>query len=273
MYDFAYAKPSSLPDAVQLLGTGDHDAKALAGGQTFIPVLKQRLNKPSTVVDLSRLGLSGIAVEGDRLVIGAMTTHRDVALSPVVAKAIPGLIYLAANIGDIQVRHRGTIGGSLANNDPSACYPSAVLAMGATIKTDRREIHADDYFQGMFTTALEPDELITSVSFPIPEKAAYAKFANPASRYAMAGVFVAKGPHGVRVAVTGAGQGGVFRHAAFEQALAANWSAEALDGIATPPDDMNADMHGSAAYRAHLVGVMAKRAVRASADPLAEVAR
>ncbi len=272
MYDFTYAKPTSLPDAVRLLGTGDMDAKALAGGQTFIPVLKQRLNKPSTVVDLSRLGLSGIAGERDRLVIGAMTTHHDVALSPVVAEAIPGLVYLAVNIGDLQVRHRGTIGGSLANNDPSACYPAAVLALGATIKTDRREIHADDYFQGMFTTALEPDEVIVSVSFPIPERAAYAKFANPASRYAMAAVFVASGPAGVRVAVTGAGQGGVFRHAAFERALAANWAAEALDGIATPAEDMNSDIHGSAEYRAHLVGVMAKRAVRASADPLAEVA-
>jgi carbon-monoxide dehydrogenase medium subunit len=262
MYDFAYQKPASVADAVKLLA--DPDAKALAGGQTFIPVLKQRLNKPSTVVDLSKLGLSGIKVSSDTVTIGAMTPHADVANSKEVKQAIIGLANLAGMIGDIAVRYRGTIGGSLANNDPTACYPAAVLALGATIRTDRRSIAADDYFQGMFTTALEPGELITSVEFPVAEKSAYEKFRNPASRYAMVGVFVGKGPKGVRVAVTGASQGGVFRHTAFETALAANWSASALDGIVTPADGLNSDIHGSAAYRAHLVGVMAKRAVAAA---------
>jgi carbon-monoxide dehydrogenase medium subunit len=262
MYDFAYQKPSSIANAVKALG--DSEAKALAGGMTFIPVLKQRLNKPSTVVDLAGLGLTGITVSGGTVTIGAMTTHATVADSAEVKKTIPGLAELAANIGDKEVRHRGTIGGSLANNDPSACYPSAVLALGGTIKTDRREIAADDYFQGMFTTALEPGEIITAVSFPVPEKAAYVKFKNPASRYAMVGVFVAKGPKGVRVAVTGAGQSGVFRHTEFEKALSSNWSPSALDGIVTPADGLNGDIHASAEYRAHLVGVIAKRAVAAA---------
>ncbi|MCW3473773.1 FAD binding domain-containing protein [Limobrevibacterium gyesilva] len=262
MYDFAYQKPASLADAVKALGA--EDAKALAGGQTLIPVLKQRLNKPSVVVDLSRLGLSGISLTGETVTIGAMTTHATVANSADVKRAIPALAHLASLIGDEQVRHRGTIGGSLANNDPSADYPAAVLALGATIKTDRRTIAADDYFQGMFATALEPNEVITSVTFPIPAKAAYMKFNNPASRYAMVGVFVAKGPQGVRVAITGAGQGGVFRHAAYEAALAANWSADALNGITTPTDGLNSDIHASAEYRAHLIGVMAKRATAAA---------
>ena len=263
MYDFTYAKPANLADAAKALGS-DAEAKALAGGMTFIPVLKQRLNKPSAVIDLGALGLSGIKVDGNNLIIGAMTTHGQVASSADVKKAIPALAELAGNIGDRQVRYRGTIGGSLANNDPSACYPSAVLALGATIKTNERTISADDYFQGMFTTALNPGEIITEVHFPIPEKAAYVKFANPASRYAMVGVFVAKTAAGVRVAVTGAGQNGVFRHAAFEAALAKSFTPDALNGIATPADEMNADIHGSAAYRAHLVGVMAKRAVAAA---------
>ena len=260
MYDFAYEKPTALAAAVASLA-GDMDAKALAGGQTFIPVLKQRLNKPSTVVDLAALGLTGITVTADSVTIGAMTTHGEVALSAAVQKAIPALANLASMIGDWQVRHRGTIGGSLANNDPSACYPSAVLALGATIVTDRRSIAADDYFQGMFTTALEQGEIITKVIFPIPQKAAYQKFRNPASRYAMVGVFVAKTAAGVRVAVTGAAQGGVFRHAAFEAALSANFSPDAIAGIATSADDLNSDIHASAEYRAHLIGVMAKRAV------------
>jgi len=262
MYDFAYQKPSSVADAVKLLG--DPEAKALAGGQTLIPVLKQRLNHPSVVVDLSKLGLSGITVSGGAVTIGAMTTHVTVATSADVAKAIPALASLAGNIGDRAVRYRGTIGGSLANNDPTADYPAAVLALGGTIKTDRREIAADDYFQGMFATALEPGEIIVSVSFPIPEKAGYVKFRNPASRYAMVGVFVAKGPKGVRVTVTGAGQNGVFRHSAFEKALGGSWSAAALAGIATPADGLNSDIHGSAAYRAHLVDVIAKRAATAA---------
>jgi len=262
MYDFAYHKPSSVADAVKLLA--DSEAKALAGGQTLIPVLKQRLNKPSSVVDLAGLGLSGITVTGGTVTIGATTTHVTVANSADVRKAIPGLADLASWIGDVAVRYRGTIGGSLANNDPTACYPSAVLALGATITTDRRSIAADDFFQGMFTTALQPGEIITSVSFPIPQKSAYEKFRNPASRYAMVGVFVAKTASGVRVAVTGASQGGVFRHTAFETALSANFNQAALDGIATPADGLNSDIHGSASYRAHLIGVMAKRAVAAA---------
>jgi carbon-monoxide dehydrogenase medium subunit len=190
-----------------------------------------------------------------------MTPHGEVAASPIVRDAVGALAWLAGHIGDRQVRYRGTIGGSLANNDPSACYPSAALALGATIRTDRREIAADDYFQGMFTTALEPGELITEVRFPVAERAAYVKFPNPASRYAMVGLFVAKTASGVRVAVTGAGQDGVFRHRAFEQALASSFSSSALEHIDTPADIMNDDMHAGAAYRAHLVGVMAKRAV------------
>ncbi len=263
MYDFAYQKPSTLADAVKALAA-DGDAKALAGGQTLIPVLKQRLNKPSTLVDLSKLGLSGITVTGDSVTIGAMTTHAAVAASAEVKRAIPALAALAGGIGDIQVRNRGTIGGSMANNDPTACYPSAVLALGATITTNKRAIAADDYFQGMFTTALEPGEIITSVTFPVPAKAAYVKFKNPASRYAMVGVFVANGPKGVRVAVTGAGQGGVFRHTAAETALSANWSAAALTGVAIGTDNMNSDIHASAPYRAHLVGVITRRAVAAA---------
>jgi len=247
MYDFAYQKPTSVAAAATLLA--DPEAKALAGGQTLIPVLKQRLNKPSTVVDLAKLGLSGITVTATTVTIGATTTHVTVATSAEVAKAIPALAHLASHIGDRAVRYRGTIGGSLANNDPSADYPAAALALAATIKTNKRAIAASDFFAGLFT---------------IPAKAAYVKFPNPASRYAMVGVFVASGPNGVRVAVTGAGQNGVFRHEAFEQALSANWSAAALAGIATPADGLNSDIHGSAAYRAHLVDVIAKRAVAAA---------
>jgi carbon-monoxide dehydrogenase medium subunit len=260
MYDFTYQKPGTVADAVKLLGADD-EAKALAGGMTFIPVLKQRLNKPSVVVDLSRLGLSGISVSGNTVTIGAMTTHAAVAGSAEVQARLPALADLAAGIGDNQVRHRGTIGGSLANNDPSACYPAAVLALGATITTDRRSIAADDFFQGMFTTALEQGEIITAVSFPVPEKAAYEKFRNPASRYAMVGVFVAKTAAGVRVAITGAGQGGVFRHAGLEQALGANFSPDAVAGVPVSADDLNSDIHASAPYRAHLIGVVTKRAV------------
>lgn len=264
MYDFTYQKPASVADAVKLLAN-DPEAKAIAGGQTFIPVLKQRLNKPSAVVDLAGLGLAGISVSGNTLTIGATTTHATVARSAEVKKAIPGLAMLASWIGDNQVRHRGTIGGSLANNDPSACYPAAALALGATIKTNKRAIKADDFFQGMFTTALEPDEIITAVEFPLPvEKSAYEKFRQPASRYAMVGVFVAKGPAGVRVAVTGAGQGGVFRVAEMEAALAKSWSPDAIAAIAIPSEGLNSDIHGSAAYRAHLITVMAKRAVAAA---------
>ncbi len=262
MYNFEYQKPGALADAVKALGADD--AKALAGGMTLIPVLKQRLNQPSVVVDLAKLGLSGITVSGDSVTIGAMTTHATVAASAEIKRAIPALAALAGGIGDNQVRSRGTIGGSLANNDPAACYPSAALAMGATITTNKRAIKADDYFTGMFATALAADEVITSVSFPIPAKAAYVKFKQPASRYAMVGVFVAKGPAGIRVAVTGSGQGGVFRFTAAEAALAGNWSAAALNGVSVSADNMMSDIHGSAVYRAHLVGVIAKRAVTAA---------
>jgi carbon-monoxide dehydrogenase medium subunit len=264
MYDFAYQKPGSLADAVKLL-KGDPEAKALAGGMTFIPVLKQRLNKPSAVVDLAKLGLSGITASGNTITIGAMTNHVTIATNADIKAKIPGLSEMASWIGDTQVRHRGTMGGSLANNDPSACYPAAVLACDATIKTDRRSIKADDFFQGMFTTALEPDELITSIEFPVPEKSAYEKFRNPASRYAIVGVFVAKGPAGVRVAITGAGQGGVFRHKEMEAALTAKFSADAIANITTPADGLNGDIHASPEYRAHLIGVMAKRAVAKAA--------
>jgi carbon-monoxide dehydrogenase medium subunit len=260
MYDFTYSKPASLADAVAVL-SADDEAKALAGGMTYIPVLKQRLAKPTQVVDLSGLGLSGISVSATAVTIGAMTRHCMVAASADVHKAIPALAALAGGIGDEAVRHRGTIGGSLANNDPAACYPSAVLALGATIVTNKRSIPADEYFQGMFTTALEQGEIITSVSFPIPEKAAYEKFKNPASRYAIVGVFVAKFAAGVRVAVTGASQSGVFRHEGMEKALSANFSPDATAGVTTPADDMNGDIHASAEYRAHLVGVITKRAV------------
>lgn len=260
MYDFNYQRAGSVDEAVKALGA-DPEAKPLAGGQTLIPVLKQRLNRPSTVVDLSKAGLAGIKVEGTTVTIGAMTTHAAVAASPEVRKLIPALAELAGLIGDEQVRHRGTIGGSLANNDPAADYPAAALGLDATIRTNRRTIKADDYFQGMFATALEPGEIITAVSFPAPEKAAYEKFRNPASRYATVGVFVAKTSGGVRVAVTGAGQNGVFRHTAMEQALGSNLSADAISGISTPAGDMNGDIHASAEYRAHLVGVIAKRAL------------
>jgi carbon-monoxide dehydrogenase medium subunit len=264
MYDFTYAKPASLADAVAAL-SADAEAKALAGGQTFIPVLKQRLNRPSAIIDLAGLGLSGITVGADKITIGAMTPHGVVAADKGLAEAIPGLSVLAGWIGDTQVRHRGTIGGSLANNDPSACYPAAVLALQATIVTNKRSIAADDFFQGMFTTALEPGELITSVSFPLPvEKSSYEKFRNPASRYAMVGVFIAKTAAGVRVAITGAGQGGVFRHHEMEAALDKSFTPDAIAGIKTPADGLNGDIHGSAEYRAHLITVMAKRAVAAA---------
>jgi carbon-monoxide dehydrogenase medium subunit len=264
MYDFSYQKPASLADAVKLLA-GDPEAKALAGGMTYIPVLKMRLAKPTVIVDLAKLGLTGIKVGANSVTIGAMTTHATVTESAELKATLPALAALAGVIGDEAVRHRGTIGGSIANNDPAADYPAAALALGATIKTNKRSIKADDFFTGMFSTALEQDELITEVEFPVPEKAAYEKFRNPASRYAIVGVFVAKFPSGVRVAVTGAGQGGVFRQTAMEQALSANFSPDAVAGIKTPADGLNGDIHASAEYRAHLVGVIAKRAVAKAA--------
>ena len=262
MHAFEYAAPSSVADAVAALG---EDAKLLAGGQTLLPTMKQRLAAPAKLVDLSKIaGLSGISRQGDTIVIGATTRHADVASSAVVAEAIPALAHLASLIGDPAVRHKGTIGGSLANNDPAADYPAAALGLGATIVTNTREIGADQFFKGMFETALEENEIITAVKFPIPAKAGYQKFRNPASRYAMVGVFVAKSAAGVRVAVTGAGSGGVFRHAAAEAALAADFSAQAVAGVKTDASNLLSDLHGDAEYRAHLVNVMTKRAVEAA---------
>jgi len=261
MYAFQYHRPETVADAAGLLAA-NKEAKLLAGGHTLIPTMKQRLANPPAIVDLSRVAeLKGIDKRGSALVIGAMATHDEVAGSAAVRAAIPGLCELAAAIGDPHVRNRGTIGGSVANNDPAADYPAAVLALGATIATNKREIKADDFFKGLFSTALGDGEIITRISFPIPGKFAYAKFANPASRYALVGVAVAQSGREARVAVTGAGSNGVFRHKAAEAALAANWSAQALANLATPASDMMSDIHADAEYRAHLVGVLARRAV------------
>jgi carbon-monoxide dehydrogenase medium subunit len=260
MYDFEYHKPTTIADAVRILAA-DPDAKPISGGMTLLPALKHRLNRPTSLVDLGGIAeLRGVKREGDALLIGAMTKHYEVATDPLVKEGIPALARMAATIGDTQVRNRGTLGGSLANNDPAADYPAAALALNATFITNTRRIPADDFFMGMFTTALEPGELLVAVSFPIPDKAGYAKLRNPASRYSMAGVFVAKGPAGVRVGVNGAGPC-AFRQVEMEAALSANWSASALEGVKQSPDDLNSDIHGSAEYRAHLVGVMAKRAL------------
>ena len=263
MYEFDHRRPGTLADALDALRAAA-DGTFLAGGQTLLPTLKQRLASPSDLIDLAGIAeLQGIAIDGDAVVIGAMTRHADVAASPDVQQKIPALAALAGDIGDRQVRNRGTIGGSVANNDPAADYPAACLALAATITTSAREIAADDFFTGLFETALEDDEVVTAVRFPAPDKAAYMKFKNPASRYAIVGVFVARAADSVRVAVTGAGAGGVFRVPEMESALAANFAASALEGIAIPPDDLNGDIHASAEYRAHLVGVMARRAVAA----------
>ncbi len=260
MYDFAYHKPSSVADAVKLL-SADPDARPISGGQTLLPALKHRLNRPTSLVDLSGIAeLKGIKREGDKITVGALTRHIEVQNNPDIKAAIPALAYMATVIGDIQVRNRGTMGGSVSNNDPAADYPAAVLALDATLVTDKRRIASDDFFQGMFTTALEPGELLVAIEFPVPEKSGYAKMRNPASRYVMAGVFVAKTKGGVRVVVNGAGPG-VFRQTEMEQALSANWSPDAVAGIKQTSEGLNGDIHGSAEYRAHLVTVMAKRAV------------
>ncbi|HEX3527598.1 MAG TPA: xanthine dehydrogenase family protein subunit M [Thermoanaerobaculia bacterium] len=262
MKNFAFHRPQSVSDALTLL-RADDAAKLLAGGQSLLPVMKLDLAQPSGLVSLSGIkDLKGVRSEGNELVIGAFTTHDEVASSAEVKKRIPGLAALAAGIGDAQIRNRGTIGGSIAHADPSADYPSAVLALGATIVTDRRSIAADDFFTGLFASALAPDEIITAVRFPVPERAAYAKFPHPASKYAVVGVFVAKTGNGVRVAVTGAGAK-AFRVPAMESALQANFSADALNGINVPAADLRSDNQASAEYRAHLVTVMAQRAVRA----------
>jgi aerobic carbon-monoxide dehydrogenase medium subunit len=263
MYAFDYHRPASVADAVSLL-KGAGDGVLLAGGMTLIPTLKQRLASPSDVVDLAAIDeLKGVRQAGDSIVIGAMVTHREVANSKVVKSAIPSLAELAEMIGDPQVRARGTIGGSIANNDPAADYPAAVVGLNATVHTNKRQIAGDDFFTGMFETALAEDELVTSVSFPKPEKASYAKFRNPASRYAIVGVMVVRTGGGVRVAVTGAAPC-VFRASDMESALAGNFAAAALDGVTVKPDGLNSDIHASAEYRAHLVKVMAKRAVAAA---------
>ena len=265
MYNFDYEKAQSVDAASKALAATE-DCKLLAGGMTLLPTIKLRLNKPAKLVDLGTIAdLKGVSVSGGIVTVKAMTRHADVARSADLAKAIPALAQLAGGIGDVQVRHRGTIGGSVANNDPAADYPSGCLGLAATIVTNKREIGADDFFQGLFTTAVEADEIITGIRFPVPDKAAYMKFKNPASRYAIVGAFVSKGPQGVRVAITGAGDNGVFRVKEMEDALAKSWSADAVAGIKVPSDGMLSDIHASAEYRAHLVTVMAKRAVAACA--------
>lgn len=260
MIDFEFVKPASVADAVKALAA--EGAQALSGGQTLTPTMKQRLATPSVLVSLNGIAeMKGVRVSGGVVTVGAATTHATVAREAV---AYPALAALAGGIGDMAVRNRGTIGGSLANNDPAACYPSAVLGSGATVITNVRSIAADDFFQGMFTTALEEGEIITAVSFPVPIKAAYVKFNQPASRFALTGVFVAQYAGGVRVAVTGASNNGVFRWTEAEAALSANFSAGAIAGLVVASGDMIADMHGTAAYRANLVKVLTGRAVSAA---------
>ena len=260
MYAFTYHRASGLRQAGNMLAKLD-DPKLLAGGQTLLPTMKQRLASPANIIDLNQIeGMSGIELKGRSLTIGAMTRHYEVASSPVVQEAIPALAYLAGLIGDPAVRHRGTIGGSIANNDPNADYPAACLGLGATIITSKRRIAADDFFLGLFETALEPDEIITKVSFPVTRKCGYEKFKHPASGFALTGVFVSKRGSEVRVAVTGAGANGVFRVPSFEEALKTRFAPKSLEGLTIPPDDMGNDIHASAEYRAHLVGVMARRA-------------
>jgi carbon-monoxide dehydrogenase medium subunit len=265
MYDVHYHRPASLEDALNLLAGAD-EPKILAGGQTLLPTMKQHLAAPSDLVDIRKIpGIRGVRVEGGKLVIGAATMHAEVAGNADVLKHIPSLACLAAGIGDPAVRHMGTIGGSIANNDPAADYPSAVLALNGTVVTNKREIAADDFFEGMFATALEDGEIITAVKFSPPKRGGYAKFRNPASRYAMVGVYVADTGSGVRVGVTGAGENGVFRHAGLEAALSSNFAPSAVDGVKISAGGLLSDIHGDAVYRAHLIGVMARRAVAAAA--------
>ena len=265
MYSTTYHRAASVDEASALFAKGK-EAKYLAGGHTLLPVMKQRLASPSDVIDVAKIkDLVGIEASSDTVTIKAATVHYDVATSAAVQKAIPALAHLASVIGDPAVRYRGTIGGSLANNDPAADYPAAVLALGATIKTNKRSIAADDFFKGLFATALGEGELITAVAFPVPAKAGYAKFPHPASRFALTGVFVARTKSGdVRAAVTGASQDGVMRVAAIEAALEANWSAAALDGLTIPAAGLMSDIHGTSDYRANLIKIMAQRAVTAA---------
>ncbi len=264
MHAFEYHRPSSTKDAVAL-GEKKDEGRYLAGGQSLVQAMKLRLSSPSDLIDLGTIKeLAGIKVSGSAVEIGAMTRHADVAGSKEVQKAIPALAMLAGIIGDRQVRHMGTLGGSLANSDPAADYPAAVLGLGATISTNKRKIEADGYFKGLFETALQPGELITSVSFPVPKRAAYMKFKNPASRFALVGVFVADfGGGKVRVAVTGAGAC-AFRQAEMEKALGAKFAPDAVANIKVKQDGLNNDLHASPEYRAHLITVMAKRAVEAA---------
>ena len=264
MHAFDYRRPGNLAEAEQALSAMS-GAKLLAGGQTLIPALKLRLNQPSCLVDLRAVaGLGAIERKGNALVIGAMATHAEISESAEVASAIPGFAHVAEGIGDPQVRNRGTIGGSLANNDPAADYPAAVLALGATLKTNRRNLAGDDFFQGLFATALEDHEILTEIVLPIPKRFAYAKFPNPASRFALVGVAVAETASGIRVAVTGAGSTGVFRVAAMEAAFTESFAPETLNNIAVDSSDLLSDIHADADYRAHLTGVMARRAVKAA---------
>jgi carbon-monoxide dehydrogenase medium subunit len=262
MYEFDYSRATSLDDAASRAGA-DEDAKLVAGGMTLLPTLKLRLAKPTQLIDLAGIpSLTGISEEGDAVVIGAMTRHADVHRSDVVKRAIPALAQMAGMIGDPAVRNRGTIGGSIANNDPAADYPAAIVALNATVRTNKREIAADDFFTGLFETALQPGEIVTAVRFPKVAQANYQKFRNPASRYAIVGVFVAKTAAGVRVAVTGAGAC-VFRVPEMEAALGRSFTPDAIKDIQVPQDGLNTDIHASAEYRAHLVTVMARRAVAA----------
>lgn len=260
MYEFEYHRAGSVGEAVDLLGKAS-DGRYLAGGMSLVPTMKLRLARLSDVVDLNGVdGLAGIAAEGGTVTVGAMARHEAVADAPAVREAIPALAALAGGIGDPHVRHRGTLGGSICNNDPAADYPAAVLGLGATIHTDRREIAADDFFTGLFETALEEGEIVTKVAFPAPDAACYVKFPNPASRFAIVGSFVSRRGGDVRVAITGAGPC-VFRVAEMEAALRSDFSADAVAGIKVSPDGLNSDIHGSAEYRAHLVTVLTKRAV------------
>ena len=265
MYETQYHKASSVDEAAKLMGGAD-DGKYVSGGQTLIPTMKQRLAAPSDLIDLRQIdAMKGINIDGNQITIGAATTHAEVASSKELRAACPAICDLAGMIGDPHVRHMGTIGGSIANNDPAADYPAAMMALNAQITTTKRTIDTDDFFTGMFETALEEDEIVTAVTFPAPSKAAYQKFPNPASRYAMAGVFVAKLKNGMaRVGVTGAGSGGVFRHEDMEAKLSSDWSADAISDCGVDEGDMLSDIHGDAAYRANLVKVMAKRAVDAA---------
>jgi carbon-monoxide dehydrogenase medium subunit len=259
MQAFAYQTATSVAAASAAM---NDDAKLIAGGQSLLPSMRLGLAAPESLIDLAGIAeLKTITVSGGSVKIGAMATHATVAADTAVQKAIPALAELAGNIGDRQVRNRGTIGGSLANNDPAACYTAAVLGLGATVHTNRRELKAEDFFQGLYMTALEDGEIITAVSFPVPQAAGWQKFKQPASRFSLVGVFVSKGPAGVRVAVTGAGSGGVFRVKAIEDALAASWTAAAAQAVKVPAEGLNSDLHGSAEYRAALIPVLAGRAV------------